>query len=92
MKKIDPIDHSSDRVLGKNKIIKYYTIVKPRVERVHFVEKSNQGSLEDLMSGKMFLQKYKGVKQKMVEEKVKAKQAEERQKKTLVKGTNVFAN
>ena len=45
----------SNLILGKNKIIKYFTIVKPRVERVHFVEKSNSGSLEDLMSGKMFL-------------------------------------
>ena len=71
MKKVDLVDHSNDRIIGKNKIIRYYTIVKPRVERVHFVEKSNGASLEDLLSGKMFLQKYKGVKQRMVEEKVK---------------------
>ena len=43
------------RIIGTKKIILYYTIVKPRVERVHFVEKSSKGSLEDIIAGKMFL-------------------------------------
>ncbi len=55
VRKLDPVDHANDRSIGIKKIITHYVIVKPRVERVHFVEKSNKGSLEDLMSGKMFL-------------------------------------
>ena len=50
------------RIIGVKKIITFYPIVKPKVERVHFVEKQSEGSLEDLISGKMFLQKNKGVK------------------------------
>jgi hypothetical protein len=57
--------------MGTKKIISYYTIVKPRVERVHFVEKSSMGSLSDLLSGKMFLQKNRGVKAKMMEDSIK---------------------
>jgi hypothetical protein len=52
---VPPVDHSNDRIIGVKKIISSYTIVKPRVERVHFVEKSSSGSLEDMLSGKMFL-------------------------------------
>lgn len=42
-------------MVGINKLITHFTIVKPKVERVHFVEKSNSGSLADMMTGKMFL-------------------------------------
>ena len=66
------------------KIITHYTIVKPKVERVHFVEKQSEGSLEDIIAGKMFLQKYKGVKQKKDEVKFAQKRIEERQKKMLI--------
>ncbi len=63
MRKVEPVNHDNDRIIGTKKIITSYTIVKPRVERVHFVEKSNQtpttadakNSLEDMLSGKMFL-------------------------------------
>lgn len=65
IKVVEPVNHDSDRIIGTKKIITSYTIVKPRVERVHFVEKSSSttkngsnapgASLEDFMSGKMFL-------------------------------------
>jgi len=58
---------------------------------VHFVEKSagsksdDKDSLQDLVSGKMFLQKYKGVKAKMQEQSVKEKMEQERLKRTFGK-------
>jgi len=59
--------------------------VKPRVERVHFVEKSNTGSLEDFFTGKLFLQKNKGVKQKINDEQLRKKMEESRQRRTFSK-------
>lgn len=50
---------------------------------MHFVEKSSKGSLEDLIAGKMFLQKYKGVKARMQEEQQKAKREEDRKKRMM---------
>ena len=38
---VPPVNHDQDRIIGAKKIITHYTIVKPRVERVHFVEKSS---------------------------------------------------
>ena len=67
IKTVAPTSHENDKITGTKKIITHYTIVKPRVERVHFVEKSSSGSLEDLLSGKMFLQKNRGVKARMME-------------------------
>ena len=71
------------RIIGTKKIIKHYTIVKPKVERVHFVEKQSEGSLEDYITGKLFLQKNKGVKARQEESKIQAKREEERKKKTF---------
>ena len=87
VKTVGPISHEEDRVIGLKKIITSYTIVKPRVERVHFVEKTGNekssgggagASLEDFMSGKMFLQKNRGVKARMMEETVRQRREEER--------------
>ena len=72
------------REMGVRKIISKFTIVKPRVERVHFVEKSNSGSLEDMIAGKMFLQKNQGVKQRKQEEIMK------RQRETLKQTKDTF--
>eukprot|EP00347_Sterkiella_histriomuscorum_P022239 403331183 len=83
IKVVEPVSHEGDRIIGAKKIITSYTIVKPRVERVHFVEKSDTGaSLEDLLSGKMFLQKNRGVKAKKMEGTLKLKRDEERMKRT----------
>ena len=76
------VDHSHDKVLGTHKIIANYTIVKPRVERVHFVGKSSVGSLSDFLSSKMFLQKNRGVKARMKEEEDMKRREDEREKKT----------
>ena len=82
IKTVSPQSHANDKIIGIKKIISHYTIVKPRVERVHFVEKSNSGSLADLLSGKMFLQKNRGVKARMMEETLRQKREEERMKRT----------
>ena len=71
--------------MGINKLITHFTIVKPKVERVHFVEKSNSGSLADMMTGKMFLQKYKGIKSKMNEETFKKAREDDRKRRTFSK-------
>jgi hypothetical protein len=78
IRKVDPVSHENDRIIGTKKIITHYTIVKPRVERVHFVAKSDSGSLSDLLSGKMFLQKNRGVKARMMEDTIKQKRDEDR--------------
>ena len=83
IKIVEPVGHENDRIIGAKKIITHFTIVKPRVERVHFVEKSSSGSLEDLLSGKMFLQKNRGVKAKMNEDSLKLKREEDRKRRTL---------
>ena len=80
---VEPVSHENDRIIGVKKIITSYTIVKPRVERVHFVEKSSSGSLSDLLSGKMFLQKNRGVKARMMEGSILKKREEDRKKRTL---------
>lgn len=92
IKKVDPVGHENDRIIGVKKIITHFTIVKPRVERVHFVEKSSSGSLSDLLSGKMFLQKNRGVKARMMEDSIKQQREEDRKKRTLAYITSQTLN
>jgi hypothetical protein len=41
-KAVGPVSHDQDKLIGVKKIISYYTVVKPKSERVHFIEKPAQ--------------------------------------------------
>jgi hypothetical protein len=74
MRPVLPYDHTNDAEhVGMKKIVENYVIVKPKVERI-----GGRDDFEDLIKGKMKLEKYQGVKQLANMEKVAQKRVEER--------------
>lgn len=58
LRKIEPIDHLGDTMVGKHKVVQFYTIVKPKVDRVPKIipgRPSKETTLADMLPGKMFL-------------------------------------
>jgi len=61
LRKVEPIDHLNDTMVGRHKVVQCYTIVKPKIDRVPKIipgRPSKEVTLADMLPGKMFLQKY----------------------------------
>ena len=68
MRIVSPVNHENDREIGTTKVIKHLTVVKPRVDRVPKIlpnspQAKDPPTLADMLSGgRLFLQKYNGVR------------------------------
>lgn len=86
MRVVEPIDHAADPDLGLTKVIRHFTLVKPKIDRVPKIHprlgSTQEKTLADMLPGKMFLQKYNGVRTRFLKNQAMEKHSVERHKRT----------
>jgi hypothetical protein len=86
LKQVEPIDHTADPDIGLTKVIRLFTLVKPKIDRVPKIHprlgSTQEKTLADMLPGKMFLQKYHGVRSRILQNNAMEKHSLERVKRT----------
>ena len=78
-----PIDHASEKPRGILKIVAETVICKPKIERLTLANGVTPEDLKEFVGPRDFLQRYQGVKQKIASQKLKEKQARDREMRTF---------
>lgn len=82
MRRVVPIDHNAEKPKGILKIVAETVICKPKIERLTLSNGVKPEDLKDFVGPKEFLQRYQGVKQKIATQKLREKQAIDREART----------
>ena len=78
---IAPIDHNQERAKGILRVVAETVICKPRIERIDLSCKIKPEDLADFVGPKNFLQRHKGVQQRLYMTKIRVQLDTEREKR-----------